>query len=95
MHPILPIFQSIIIKRGHEIIATPSKFTINGRVDIVFRDIIGMIPTSTDFIPHRFNILASFLRVHGSDDPDIQVLKCHKPFVEVDDHHAIIIPPYP
>ena len=91
MQSILPIFHSIFGVRGCKTSTALSKFTVDSRVNIILRDIIGMVPTPTSFIPYRFNIPMSFLRVHRNNDPNILVFKCHNSFLKVDNYHTIII----
>ena len=95
MQPILWEFQSIIRIKGRRTCTAPSKFAIDDRMNVVFKDVISMFLASIDFIPYKFNITPSPLSVHRSKDPDILVFEFHNSFFEVDNLHAIISPSNP
>ena len=82
MQPIFPIFQSILRVKGRRTCVVPTKLAIDGRMDIVFRDVISVIPKSVDFVLYRFNISSFLLMVHRRNDPNILVFKCHNSFLK-------------
>ena len=54
-----------------------------GGIDVVFINIIGIIPSSYNFIFYWFDISLSFEGIQWGDEPHIVILKFHESFLEI------------